>query len=504
MNEALLIANLALFLAVVILAILMGRRRGTIDLSPLQPRLDALEKAQERLERTVREEVGRQRAEAAEQARAQREELSGTLKGVADSMVRSVGEISTAQRHQLEAFAGQLAKLVQTSQTDANQLREAMTLGLKAFNDSLLKSLAEATAQQSRQWEAFAAQLAKLTDTNEKKLGELRVALEAKLGQIQADNAAKLDEMRRTVDEKLQGTLERRLGESFKLVSERLELVHKGLGEMHSLASGVGDLKKVLTNVKTRGTWGEFQLASLLEQLLTPDQYATHVATKHGSNERVEFALKLPGRDEGDGQEVWLPIDAKFPKEDYERLIEAAERADPEAVEEAGRQLELRIRGEARSIRDKYLDPPHTTDFAILFLPTEGLYAEALRRPGLADSVQRECRVVLAGPTTLAALLNALQMGFRTLAIQRRSSEVWTVLGAVKTEFSKFGDVIGKVQKKLQEASHVIDDAARKSRSIERRLRTVQELPAEKAAALLGQPETAQLELEEETPPSRD
>lgn len=549
MTEALLIVTVALLVAVLALLLALLRRRVAIDLAPLQTRLETLDKAHERTERIVKEEIARNREEGTSQARALREEVGAALKNVSDSTVKSLGEISTAQRNQLEAFASQLAKLVETSQThanqlreattaglkgfsdsmlkslgeisaaqrsqletfaaqlaklvetnqtNANQLREAMTAALKGFNDSLLRSMADTTGLQARQLEAFAAQLAKLTETNEKKLAELRAAVEAKLGQIQTDNANKLDEMRRTVDEKLQGTLERRLGESFKLVSERLELVHKGLGEMQSLASGVGDLKKVLTNVKTRGTWGEMQLANLLEQVLTPEQYATNVATKHGSNERVEFALKLPGRDDQDGKEVWLPIDAKFPKEDYERLIDAVERADPVAVEEAGKQLELRIRGEAKDIRDKYLDPPHTTDFAILFLPTEGLYAEALRRTGLADSLQRECRVVIAGPTTLAAVLNALQMGFRTLAIQQRSSEVWAVLGAVKTEFSKFGEVIGKVQKKLQEASNVIDDAARKSRTIERKLRTVQELPADKATALLGEPEPPQLELEGE------
>jgi len=251
----------------------------------------------------------------------------------------------------------------------------------------------------------------------------------------------------------------------------------------------VGDLRKVLTNVKTRGTWGEMQLGNLLEQVLTPDQYAPNVVTRPGSSERVEFAIKLPGRGDEDAQPVWLPIDAKFPKEDYERLVDAAERADPAAVEDAARQLEVRVRAEARDIRDKYLEPPHTTDFGILFLPTEGLYAEVLRRPGLLESLQREYRVNVAGPTTLAALLNSLQMGFRTLAIQQRSSEVWAVLGAVKTEFGRFGEVIGHVQKKLLEASNVIDKAATRSRAIERKLRTVQELPATEAAALLGGPQ---------------
>jgi DNA recombination protein RmuC len=284
-----------------------------------------------------------------------------------------------------------------------------------------------------------------------------------------------LEQMRKTVDEKLQGTLERRLGESFKLVSERLEVVHQGLGEMQKLASGVGDLKKVLTNVKSRGTWGEMQLGNLLEQVLTSEQYACNVATRPGSNERVEFAIRLPGRGNASGAPVWLPIDAKFPKEDYERLVEAAEHADAAALELAATQLENRIKLEAKSIRDKYVEPPHTTDFAILYLPVEGLYAEVLRRPGLLDVLQRDFRITIAGPTVLTALLNSLQMGFRTLAIEKRSSEVWQVLAAIKTEFGKFGEVIGRVQKKLQEASNVIDSAATRTRAIERQLRAVGE-----------------------------
>jgi len=427
---------------------LIARARSgqKVDLSPLLSRLENLEKGNERTERAVKEEIARQREENAIQARALREELSATLKSVGDSMVNSLGEIGTAQRGQLETFSSQLTKLV---------------------------------------------------ETNEKKLGELRTAVETKLAQIQTDNAAKLEEMRKTVDEKLQGTLEKRLGESFKQVSERLEQVHKGLGEMQNLATGVGDLKKVLTNVKTRGTWGEMQLGNLLEQMLTPEQYERNVVTRQGGAERVEFAIKLPGRDAQDGKTVWLPIDAKFPKEDYERLVEASERADAEAVEQATKQLEARIKAEAADIRDKYLDPPNTTDFGILFLPTEGLYAEVLRRPGLLDTLQRDFRVTVTGPTVLGALLNSLQMGFRTLAIEKRSSEVWAVLGAIKTEFGKFGGIIEKVQKKLQEASNVIDSAATRTRTIERKLRTVEGLPAKEAAAMLGEAEIAPAETDE-------
>jgi DNA recombination protein RmuC len=318
-----------------------------------------------------------------------------------------------------------------------------------------------------------------------KQIEALRTTVDGKLKDILASNTAELEKMRSTVDEKLQVTLNTRLTESFQRVHALLTEVHSGLGQMQTLASGVGDLKRVLTNVKTRGTWGEVQLSNLLEQVLTPEQYAANVATKPNSAERVEFAIKLPGRDPGEGQ-VWLPIDAKFPKEDYERLVEAAERANPEAVELAAKALEEQVRHEASEIQKKYIDPPHTTDFGILFLPTEGLYAEVLRRPGLAERLQRENRVMVAGPTTLAALLNSLQMGFRTLAIEQRSSEVWQVLGAVKTEFAKFGEVMDKVQKKLQEATNVIDSAKSRSNVIRRKLKDVEGLPSAQAITLLG------------------
>jgi DNA recombination protein RmuC len=295
--------------------------------------------------------------------------------------------------------------------------------------------------------------------------------------------------MRKTVDEKLHATLEQRLGDSFKLVSERLEQVHRGLGEMQTLAAGVGDLKKVLTNVKTRGTWGEVQLEALLDQVLTAEQYEKNIATRPKSNERVEFAIRLPGREMGedDNRPVWLPIDAKFPMEDYQRLLEAQDRADPLAVEIAAKALEMRLRDEAKKIRDKYVEPPYTTDFAILYLPIEGLYAEALRRPGLAEALQRDWRVSIAGPTTLAALLNSLQMGFRTLAIEKRSSEVWGVLGAIKTEFGKFGEALEATRKKLEQATKSIESAGVRTRQIERKLKGVEALPMVEAQARLGE-----------------
>jgi DNA recombination protein RmuC len=327
-------------------------------------------------------------------------------------------------------------------------------------------------------------QLRELSLLNERRLGELRQTIEQRLDALQQGNERKLEQMRATVDEKLQATLEQRLGESFRQVAERLEQVHRGLGEMQLLAKDVGSLNRVLNNVKTRGIFGEVQLAGLLEQVFTPEQYATHVETVPGSGARVEFALKLPGRRD-DGAPLWLPIDAKFPREDHERLLDAQERADAPAAEAAARALEQRLRLEARSLAAKYLAPPHTTDFAILFLPTEGLYAEALRRPGLLEALQREHKVMLAGPTTLLATLNSLQMGFRTLALERRSAEVWEVLGAVKTEFAKFGEVLTRVRKKLDEASHSIEAAQSRSRVMTRKLGAVEALDEDAVRRLL-------------------
>ena len=339
-------------------------------------------------------------------------------------------------------------------------------------------------ARGGREEQALA--LDRLVRSNEQRFEQLRVAVEARLAAMQGDNASKLEEMRRTVDEKLHATLEQRLGDSFRLVSERLEQVHRGLGEMQTLAAGVGDLKRVLGNVKTRGTWGEVQLGALLEQVLTAGQYECNVATRPQSSERVEFAIRLPGMAADGRQPVWLPIDAKFPIEDYQRLLEAQDRADPLAVETAARGLDSRLRDEARKIRDKYIEPQHTTDFAILYLPIEGLYAEALRRPGLAEALQRDWRVSIAGPTTLAAMLNSLQMGFRTLAIEKRSSEVWGVLGAIKTEFGKFGEALEATKKRLELATKSIDAASVRTRQIERKLKGVEALPVVEAQALLG------------------
>ena len=399
--------------------LLLTRRRDLLH------RFEALDRAQEREERILREEASRTREEAARAAKAQREELSEALRSLGESNLRSMTEIGTILKSQLETVSNQTGKL---------------------------------------------------TESNEARLEGLRSVVDVRLKQLQEDNAQQIEKMRATVDEKLQGTLEKRLGESFQIVSERLERVHQGLGAMQQLASDVGGLQRVLTNVKTRGGWGEVQLGALLEQLLTPEQFARNVKIRENSGEMVDFAIRLPGDE--NGAPVWLPIDAKFPVEDYQRLTAAQESADPIATDEAMRSLEAQLRKSAKDICAKYINPPQTTNFALMFLPTEGLYAEAIRRVGLVEQAQRECKVIFAGPTTLAALLNSLQMGFRTLAIQRRSSEVWGLLAAVKTEFTKFGVLLDGVKKKLEQASNQMDDVARKSRTIEKRLNRVEELPS--------------------------
>jgi DNA recombination protein RmuC len=376
-------------------------------------------------------------------------------------------EIGAALAQYHGATLQQLDSMRQQIHVTGSSGREEQAVTLKRFADTMNQTLTT------------------LTESNAQRMLEVRSTLEAKIKDLQNDNAARLEEMRKTVDEKLHATLETRLTESFRHVSERLEKVHQGLGEMQQLAIGVGDLKRVLTNVKTRGTWGEVQLELLLEQVLTAEQYAKNVETIPGSGARVEFAIKLPGQVEG-GNPVWLPIDAKFPKEQYERLVDAAERADADGVAQGGRELERAVRHEAKTICEKYLAPPHTTDFAILFLPTEGLYAEVMRRPGLADDLQRQLRVSIAGPSTLSAILNSLQMGFRTLALEKRSSEVWQVLGAVKTEFGKFGDVLTQTKLTLERAAKNIENAQVRSRQMARKLKSVEALPSEAAQLMMG------------------
>lgn len=446
------------------------------------------------------------RQEVTVAAQKTREEVTDSLRTFSELFGRTLAEMGDSQRIKLGNVLEELIRLTEATEkklaeqrttiderlkqiqadnaTHSSQMRDGLSNALRALNESVLSGMTGMAGVQQNQMEAFSAQIGTLTESNRQKLEELRATVEQKLKSIQEDNSKQLEQIRTTVDEKLQGTLEHRLGESFKQVSERLEAVYRGLGEMQILAAGVGDLKKVLTNVKTRGTWGEIQLGALLEQVLNPDQYAINVAMKDGG-ERVEYAVKFPGRGEDRDEIVWVPIDAKFPIETYQRLVDAQEKAEPDAAESAAKQLEARVKACALEISSKYLNPPKTTDFGILFLPVEGLFAEVIRRTGLCDVIQREYRVVIAGPTTLWSLLNSLQMGFRTLAIQKRSSEVWNLLAAVKTEWSKYGEILDKVQKKLGEASNTIEDAARRSRAIGRKLRDVQELPSNEVQSVL-------------------
>lgn len=403
--------------------------------------LAGLAAGNDRLERALRREIS-------DSSRSSREELATTFATFQLTLVQQSAEAIRTQNAQIDAFSQQL------------------TLLQKTLSDTL------------------STQLQSVSESNARRMGEVRETLEKQLAQLQQTNSAKLDEMRKTVDEKLQTTLETRLGESFKQVADRLEQVHKGLGEMQTLAVGVGNLQRVLTNVKTRGVFGEVQLEALLEQVLTTDQYAKQVETKPRSGQRVDFAIRFPGRGD-DGAPVWLPIDAKFPRDDYERLLDAHERVDLVAVEAAGKALEARIRTEAKSIAENYLAAPHTTDFAILFLPVESLYAEVLRRPGLMDAIQRQHRVTLAGPTTLLAMLNSLHMGFRTLALEQQASEVWKVLGAVKTEFERYGEWVARIKEQVAKASDTLDKADTRAKQMRLALRKVEALPDAESQVLL-------------------
>ena len=446
--DVLLLAFLALIL--LLLISIWTRQKGQAGVPP--ELTQSLLQGNERLERELRDELGR------------------SASGTRQELVQGLAQFQQVLTQGLQGSNQSLAQqaLAARESQDAAALRSAQ---------------AQAEAMQ-RLADGMREQLQAMSTLNEQRSAELRHTVEQRLTSIQQDNEKKLEQMRATVDEKLHATLEQRLGESFKQVAERLEQVHKGLGEMQNLARDVGSLNRVLTNVKTRGVFGEVQLAGLLDQVLTPEQYATNVATLPNSSERVEFAISLPGQRE-DGKPLWLPIDAKFPREDYERLLDAQERADAPAAEAAGKAIEVRLRLEARTIREKYIAPPHTTDFGILFVPTEGLYAEALRRPGLVEGLQREFKVMLCGPTTLLATLTSLQMGFRTLALEKRSAEVWEVLGAVKTEFGKFGDVLAKAKKKLEEAGNTLDAAEVRTRAMTRKLKGVEALPDDSAQRLL-------------------
>ena len=481
---ALAVINLALLLVL----LLRGPRRPA-DVATREELQHSVEQAAarhgERLERGLRQELG-------DGARSSRQELAQSLAAFQTAVTAQGAEAVRTQNAQVDALAQQLTQLRGT-------LGDTLVAQLQALGLTMTQQAQETTRTQNAQLDALAQQLAQLraglsqtlteqlqqlSEANARRIAEVRATLEQQLAQLQTSNSAKLDQMRQTVDEKLHATLEQRLGESFKQVAERLEQVHKGLGEMQTLAQGVGDLKHLLANVKTRGTFGEVQLGQLLEQVFAPEQYAEQIGTVPGSKERVDFAIRLPGRRD-DGAPLWLPIDAKFPTEDYERLLDAQQRADAAGAEEAAKALERRIWLEAQNIAAKYVEPPHTTDFAILFLPTEGLYAEVLRRPGLMQALQHEHRVTLAGPTTLLAMLNSLQMGFRTLALEKRSSEVWQVLGAVKTEFVKFGGVLGDVRRQTQTVLNTLDKAQTRTNVLNRALKQVEALPADDAQQLL-------------------
>lgn len=465
MADTLLVVLVALaVVAILLLVTLLLRPRPGADLSG---KLDALRGDSERIERAVHDEQRAGRAELAQSFEQFRGHVQVQLDGA-----------GARQRQRIDEFSARLAQLTERTDRGSETLRNQLI-------DDARKTRAEAQGSLQQFSENLRASLTALTADSERRLGEVRTTLETQLKALQTDNAAQLERMRATVDEKLQKTLESRLTQSFSQISERLEAVQRGLGEMQSLATGVGDLKRVLTNVKARGIFGETQLAALLAETLAPDQYATNVATVPGSGEHVEFAVRLPGSD-GDTP-VWLPLDAKFPREDFERLCEAQEAADAAAEAAARLALARRIEAEAQAIHRKYVAPPHTTDFAILFLATESLYAEVLRQAGLFERIQRDHHVVLAGPTTLAALLNSLRMGFRTLAIERRSAEVWQILGAVKTEFGKFGGVLEKTRRQLDAARNTIDSAGVRTRAIQRTLREVESTSPEESTRLLGE-----------------
>lgn len=463
-----------------LLGLLWRQRRGgaaTHALARLEARLAALAEA-------APVQAAATRAEAAQAAQATRVELAQALQAQAQQTLQAVAAVGSGQTERLAAFGHQLAEMQAAADVQARGARHELAEALGRVGERLQQAAQAAQVTQGKALGEVAVALGEAGVHAERRAEVLRSTLERGLQVLREENAAKLEQMRQTVDEKLQGTLEQRLGASFSLVNENLERVFRSVGEMQSIASGVGDLKRVLLNVKTRGTWGEATLGALLEQTMTPEQYGKNVEVLPNSGQRVEFAIRLP---QDGATPLWLPIDAKMPTEDYERLLEASDRGDAAAVEEAHRGIERTVRLAAREVAAKYVQPPHSTDFAVMFLPTEGLFAEVVRRAGLVDALQREHRIVVTGPTTLGALLTSLRLGFRTLAIQRRSGEVWEVLGAVKAEFGKFGGVLDKVSKKLDEASNVVRDAGTRRRAVDRSLRDVEAISPQAAATLLAE-----------------
>lgn len=499
MTETLAYALAALIVLALALQLVALLRRARFETpADLDARLRLLEqstqalaqssaRAEAQVERVARELDDFTRASAAG-FEASRRALDERLQGTIEEGRQGRQELAGAYRAFAATVEQRLDAAAQGARASADSAKADLSAQLGAIAAALKNQLDTGAAQQREQLaalqESVAQQLRAIAQSASLSAEQLRAALNERLQAIQADNSRRLEEMRQTVDEKLHATLEQRLGESFRLVSERLEQVHAGLGEMKTLAGSVGDLKRVMTNVRARGTWGEMQLGAIIESLLTAEQFDRNVRTNPGGAELVEFAIRMPGR--GDEQPVWLPIDSKYPIEDYQRLVDAHETMDKGAIQQAAAAFEASIRGEAKKIAAKYLSPPQTTDFAILFVPTEGLFAEVLRVPGLAEALQNQHRVVVAGPTTLAAMLNSLRLGFRTLAIEKRSSEVWAILATVKTEFRKFGEIVDSTKKSIDAAANKFVELGRRTRAIERGLREVQELPAAAAPPALS------------------
>lgn len=484
----------------ILLAVLL--KKSSINAQPIFDHFNKINLILNKIDPAIRDEASRSREENQTSFKANREELTASFKSLGEILSETIKNLSDAQKGQFEIFSSQLIgltksfdektqKLQEQIDKSAKENRQEQAFSLKSFEDKFTQNVKEFNELQKEKFEDLISKQEQIKNGTDAKLKEIRETVEKKLQSLSDDNSKKLEEMRKTVDEKLHETVEKRFNESFKVIGERLEQVHRGLGEMQTLAAGVGDLKKVLTNVKTRGSMGEIQLGAILEQIFSPDHYEHNAIVKDGSQERVEYVINLPGQRD-DNKPLLLPIDSKFPNEDYQRLIEAYDQAAD--IDAASKLFEASVKKSAKDIRDKYINPPVTTDFAIMFVPTEGLYAEILRRTGLFESLRRDYKITVVGPANLVAFLQSLQMGFKTLAIQKRSSEVWEVLGAVKTEFGTFGDMLEKTKKKLQEATNTIDKAGVRSRAIERKLKTVQELPKQETIALLG--ESIEIELD--------
>lgn len=539
LTEILLIIGLLLLVINILISFL---KKANINVDDLKAEMTKTNLDVSKIDPLIRTEFSSNREEIQKSSKESRQELSASLKDFSEQLTKTINELANSQKSQLETFSNFLqaltknneekfekliksneekqtefkaqftqlsneskeaitkslkdneeetTKLVQSFAENSKSLNELLTTtskenrtelanGLKSFEEKFTNNVKDFNELQRQKFNDLALKQEQIKTDTESKLEKIRETVESKLKSLQEDNSKKLEEMRNTVDEKLQTTLEKRFNDSFTLISERLELVHKGLGEMQTLASSVGDIKKVMTNVKSRGILGEYQLANILEDLLTNEQYEKNVKTKSNSGAIVEFAIKMPNNNNLE-KTLWLPIDSKFPKEDYEALVDAYDDGNPEKIEELKKSFKNAIIKNAKDIKEKYVDPPNTTEYGIMFLPFESLYAEVLRTPGLFETIQKDYKVTVTGPTTLSALLSSLQMGFRTLAIEKRSSEVWDLLGVVKTEFGKFGTVLEKTKKKLQEATNTIDQAGVRSRAIERQLRKVQELPSSEA-----------------------